>query len=187
MKTKVSRKHNGHPRVTRAKPIALELAPERPERAAALDVLKIRKLLVPIDFSEPSHKALHYAVAFAKQFGATLSLVHVVDSAGMGNGMPAFPVIGLDEKLREDAKKKLFSLGDEEIDEFVPINVHVRSGQPAAEIAAVARDLETDLIIIATHGYTGLKHLVLGSTTEKVARLAPCPVLIVRETEREFI
>jgi nucleotide-binding universal stress UspA family protein len=187
MKTKVSRKHNGHARAGRANPIPIELIPQPARRAAAPDVLKIKKLLVPIDFSEPSHKALHYAVAFAKQFGATLSLVHVVDPVGMANGLPAFPISGPDEALCEDAKNKLFSLGDEEVDEFVPINVHVRSGQPAAEIAAAAKDLGTDLIIIATHGYTGLKHLVLGSTTEKVARLAPCPVLIVRETEHEFI
>jgi universal stress protein A len=62
-----------------------------------------------------------------------------------------------------------------------------RLGTPYEEIVKVAKEMEVDLIIIATHGYTGLKHFLLGSTAERVVRLAPCPVLVVREEERDFV
>jgi nucleotide-binding universal stress UspA family protein len=67
------------------------------------------------------------------------------------------------------------------------VKVAVRTGTAFLEIAEAAKSLEADLIIIATHGYTGLKHLLLGSTAERVVRSAPCPVLVVREHEHEFV
>jgi universal stress protein A len=63
----------------------------------------------------------------------------------------------------------------------------LRSGRPAYEIVEAAKRLDTDLIIISTHGHTGLKHVFLGSTAENVVRYAPCPVLTVREHEHEFV
>jgi nucleotide-binding universal stress UspA family protein len=65
--------------------------------------------------------------------------------------------------------------------------LQVRHGRAFQEIAEAARSLPADLIIIATHGYTGIKHALLGSTTERVVRHAPCPVLVVREGGREFV
>jgi universal stress protein A len=157
------------------------------EGEQGFSLLKIKKILVPIDFSEGARKALRYAVPFAKTFGASLSLVHVVEPPSFPVDMPVYAPIRSEEELAQEAKSRLFSLADEDVDEFVPVNVHVRTGQAYREVTDLAKELETDLIIIATHGYTGLTHLLLGSTAEKVARYAPCPVLIVRETEHEFI
>ena len=148
---------------------------------------KLKRILVPIDFSDASLKALRYAVPFAEQFGATLSLVHVVEPIPFAGDLPSAAVMPSNEELAEDARKRLFSLANEEIEELVPVNAQVRTGKAFAEILKAAKLLETDLIIIATHGYTGLKHLLLGSTAEKIVRSAPCPVLVVREPEHEFV
>jgi nucleotide-binding universal stress UspA family protein len=75
----------------------------------------------------------------------------------------------------------------EEVGDTVPATKQTRIGRPASEIAAAAKELDVDLIIISTHGHTGIKHVLLGSVTENVARLAPCPVLVVREEEHEFL
>src|SRR5690349_5205918 len=148
---------------------------------------KLKKILVPIDFSEPSLKALGYAVPFAEQFGGTISLVHVREPltypADLGD-VPTPPLAGIEEA---EARKRLYDLAYQEIEELVPIDVQVSSGKAAEEIVNLAKVLETDLIIIATHGYRGLMHLVMGSTAEKVVRNAPCPVLVVREKEHEFV
>ncbi len=148
---------------------------------------KLKRILVPIDFSEPSLKALRYAVPFAERFGATIYLVHVIESsffiADVQNVVLAMP----QPELVENARKKLLSLADREIEELVPVSIEVRLGRSFDQIAAAAKELDVDLIIIATHSYTGLKHVLLGSTTERVVRHAPCPVLTVREQEREFV
>lgn len=149
--------------------------------------LKLKRILVPLDFSDHSMKALHYAAAFAGQFGANLTLLHVVQPiaypAEPGYSALEVPVV-IEETLRKDAAAKLSALGGE----LQEINVKslVRTGQPYYEITTAARELGVDLIIIATHGYTGLKHAFLGSTAERVVRHAPCPVLTVREREHEF-
>lgn len=151
--------------------------------------LKIKRLLVPTDFSSPSKNALRYAVKFAEQFGATVTLLHVVEpliQPGDGYGAVAVPLVNI-ETLQKDATSKLNTLAQAEIEELIPVNVLVRSGKPYHEIVTVAKEGDIDLIIIATHGYTGLKHLFLGSTAERVIRHAPCPVLAVREREHEFV
>ena len=70
---------------------------------------------------------------------------------------------------------------------MAPVKTLVRTGSPADEIVDAAKEMGVDLIILSTHGRTGLKHLLLGSMTENVVRRAPCPVLVVREREREFV
>jgi len=156
-----------------------------PKRSSPLR--KLKRILVPIDFSEPSLKALSYAVPFAEESGATISLVHIREPiaypADIANVSP-LPVSGMEEA---EARGKLYELAYREIEELVPIDVHVRSGRAADEIVNMAKALETDLIIIATHGYKGFMRFVMGSTAEKVVRHAPCPVLVVREKEHEFV
>jgi nucleotide-binding universal stress UspA family protein len=142
---------------------------------------------VPIDFSDSSLKALGYAVPFADQFGATLFLVHVVEPIPFASDVPDAPPARSDAEAEADARKKLFSLASHQIKKLVRVKVAVRTGTAFLEIAEAAKSLEADLIIIATHGYTGLKHLLLGSTAERVVRSAPCPVLVVREHEHEFV
>ena len=141
---------------------------------------KLKQILVPIDFSDASLKALRYAVPFAEQFGATLSLVHIIEPMAFASDVPYAPPVVSDEEAEEAARKKLFSLASHEIQKLVQVKVHVRSGTAFVEILDAARSLEADLVIIATHGYTGLKHFLLGSTAERIVRHAHCPVLTVR-------
>lgn len=168
--------------------------PPAPRRAttAVLDLvpatLKLKTILVPTDFAEPSKKSLRYALRFAEQFGATVILLHVVEPIvllGDAYGSVAVPMEAT-AALQQDATTRLASLVRDEIEEVVPVSSCVRCGKPYQEIVNAAREREVDLIIIATHGYTGLKHVFLGSTAERVVRHAPCPVLIVREKEHEF-
>lgn len=151
--------------------------------------LKMQNILVPTDFSEPSKKALRYAISFAGQFGARITLLHVVEPMILPyEEYPLRELILNDKGLVKAARETLRRLcHHERIDAFLLQKGIVRLGSPSEEITNTARDLQVDLIIIATHGYTGLKHIFIGSTTERVVRHAPCPVLVVRENEREFV
>lgn len=156
-----------------------------PQKAPA--PFKLTKILVPVDFSECSKKALQYAIPFAKQFNASLTLLHVVH---INYGYGEFAAIDyplLEKQIREGSEKQLAELAEKDIGQTVAAETLVCTGVAAREIVETARSLDFDLIIISTHGHTGLKHVVLGSTTENVVRHAPCPVLVVREHEHEFI
>jgi nucleotide-binding universal stress UspA family protein len=151
-------------------------APQRP-----LPVFKLKKILVPVDFSECSKKALQYAVPFARQFGAELTLLYV---------MQHYPLVSemgpVDVESNEDAERDLEALR-QTIDRDVRSRAVVRAGEPHLEITETAKSLGIDLILLSTHGRTGLNHVLMGSTAEKVVRRAGCPVLIVRQHEHEFI
>jgi universal stress protein A len=152
-----------------------------PKAAAASPVFKLKTILVPVDFSDCSKKALQYAIPFARQFDAELILLHVVPS------YPPVPEMApVDTESIEDAKKDLeafrMMIGDAARSDIV-----VRWGEPDAAILMVAKEFGVDLIILSTHGRTGLARVILGSTAEKVVRHARCPVLVVREHQHEFI
>ena len=150
-------------------------------------LFKIKKILVPVDFSECSKKALAYAVPFAKQFGATIDVLYVIPPYYALDPYGVTEYERVERQLRASGEQKLAALVLEEIPQTVPVEILVRTGRAAQEIVDAAKELETDLIIIATHGRNGLKHMVIGSTAENVVRQAPCPVLTVREKEHEFI
>ncbi len=148
-------------------------------------VLKLKNILVPMDFSKISKKALDYAVPLAKQFGAKISVLHVMEPPPysidltylpMGEGFPI-----------ESMKKELEALATKTIEPDLLKDVIVQVGTAFEIITNVARDLEADLIVITTHGHTGLKHVFMGSTAERVVRHAPCPVLVVRRHEHDFV
>ncbi|MGO8676223.1 MAG: universal stress protein [Limisphaerales bacterium] len=142
-------------------------------------LVSLQRILVPIDFSACSMQALQWAVPFARHFGATLELVHVVT--------PSYAIdpCGLNEYAQaeswetEDAKARLEELAGSAGPDL-PVESHVRRGRPASEIVGAARDLKADLIVISTHGYCGLERVFLGSTAENVVRHADCPVLTIR-------
>jgi nucleotide-binding universal stress UspA family protein len=139
----------------------------------------VKKILVPVDFSDCSKKALQYAVPFAKKFGAELELLHVVEP------YPPIPEMGpVEMETLQDAKTSLLALCRTISD----LKTHgtLRTGTPANEIVVCARELGIDLIVMSTHGHTGLTRMFLGSTAEKVVRHAPCPVLSLHESEREL-
>lgn len=149
--------------------------------------LKLQEILVPVDFSEASYKALRYAAAFANQFNARITILHVVHVTYMAGEYGPIDVPVLEAQLLEAARKKLASVGQEQVPPGCLHETIVRNGPAAHEIATVAQEKNSDLIIISTHGYTGLKRVMLGSVAENVVRHAPCPVLVVREREHEFI
>ena len=162
--------------------VVVEMGPQEEQMPAAPGpVFRLRKILVPVDFSEHSRKALEYAIAFAKQFGAELNLVHVVRPYPVGPEMA--PV---DIESVQDAKTELEGMR-KQVAEAVHCQTNLRTGDPCLEIIDAARQLDVDLIIVSTHGRTGLAHLVLGSTAEKLVRHAECPVLVVRRQEHDFI
>jgi len=148
---------------------------------------RLERILVPIDFSACSRKALQYAIPFAEQFDASLTLLYVVQVNYAVGELGAIDVSMLEGEMRQQASQRLVELVRDEVRKRVRADAIVRTGRPVMEIVTAAKDLEADLIILSTHGYTGLKHVVLGSTAENVLRHAPCPVLAVREHEREFI
>jgi nucleotide-binding universal stress UspA family protein len=144
---------------------------------------KIERILVPLDFSPASMEALEYAVWLAKQFHAAIHLVHVhpPDEASSvpGAGHLLFESAEAIERLNEE----LTGIHRKHVPTFRPENCHIRGGQPYQEIVRVAREI-ADLIVLATRGHSGLKHLLLGSTAERVVRNAPCPVLVVRKRKQ---
>ncbi len=145
---------------------------------------KLRRILVPIDFSPASLATLRFAKLLAARFGAKLHLVHVVSPLpvyAFARGVPLRPFP--DRPIMQAAKKRLQEL----ISQFSlsPRDTQciVRLGDVSSQINDAAAKNRADLIAIATRGLTGLKHAFLGSTTQRVIRSAPCPVLVVRENE----
>jgi nucleotide-binding universal stress UspA family protein len=148
-------------------------------------MIALKRILVPHDFSETSEAAVRYALALAHNFGAKLYLLHVSDKARFEMATE-FP-LGLDGTLEDAVRERLVKiLTPREQIEFRPV-FEFRSGAPAAEIARYAKEADVDLIVMGTHGRGLVAHAVLGSVAEKVVRTAPCPVLTVRNPQREFV
>ena len=149
---------------------------------------EIKKVLVPIDFSDYSKSSLKYAVNFAKNFNASLILVYVVEPViyppDFSMGQIAIPAAGIEMDKR--AKEELDKLAEKEIPSDINVKKIIKTGKPFVEIIETAGDEDVDLIIIATHGHTGVEHILFGSTAEKVVRKAPCPVLTLREPAKGF-
>lgn len=150
----------------------------------ALPALNLRRVLIPLDFSERAGKALRYAQALASRFNASLILVHVVEPLVYPSDLGYTPVVtdDLANDLQREAKTRLDAAVDEMKASGLAASGRLRTGRPYLEIAAAAEEEHADLIVLTTHGYTGLKHVLLGSTAERVVRHAPCPVLVVRDT-----
>ena len=180
------------PRQTSARLVVTNQAGRRVATAPAIELAPIRfrigKILVPVDFSEPSQKALHYARPFAEQFGASLTLIHVVEpiTYPMDFGYIPLETPDLEQQRLTDLGAKLAKLG-KGLAASVPVESFIRVGRAWKEIVETAKTQGTDLIIVSTHGYTGLQHALLGSVAEKVVRHAPCPVLVVRPEEHDFV
>jgi universal stress protein A len=148
-----------------------------------------KKILLCTDFSVNSLRARDLAIEFASNLGSKLLILHVVNSSRLG--YPAFEVgvpFDLQAVLKaiEDSVKKNFHEIENECRESVPeMEFASRIGVPANEIVTFAGEQKVDLIVMGTHGWTGFKHLILGSTAENVVRSAPCPVLTVRSPEEK--
>ena len=154
-------------------------------------MITIKNVLVATDFSEPSDTALNYARAMARSFGAKLHVMHVfeplwITSADVvGGGVALASMI---QGLEDSARKQLEdAVTEEDRRELRAEATLVTSESPAREIAHYAGAHTIDLVVIGTHGRSGLSRLLIGSVAEKVVRLAPCPVLTVHHPEHEFV
>lgn len=145
-------------------------------------MLPFKTVLCPTDFSAPSCEAVSAASEVARMFSAPLVLVHVVQplpaAATAASGYPV-DIEALETALLEHAKQRLHELAHAHVGRDVATSVRVVRGSVAAEILDVANGEGVDLIVISTHGETGLRHVLLGSVAERVVRMATCPVLTV--------
>ena len=144
---------------------------------------KPRRILAPIDFSPESEKTLRFAKRLATKFGAKVHLAHIVAplSHSLGRGM--LPLALSEAQIAVGSLKRLKRLAAKACVPPGPNRCIVRVGATADTINEIAREIGADLIVISTRGYTGLKYAFLGSTTTRVVRSAPCPVLVVRDDE----
>lgn len=164
-----------------------ELLLDAATRTAVKSALTLKRILVPIDFSDCSKKALQYALPLAKEHRATLTLLYIVPPAYRGDEYAAINYAQLEESMIEGGKKELTKLATDEVPDGLSSDILVVVGSPAREIIETAKSLPADHIVISTHGRTGLKHVFLGSVAEHVVRRAPCPVFVVREREHEIL
>jgi nucleotide-binding universal stress UspA family protein len=148
--------------------------------------IQLKRILVPVDFSACSTKALQYAAVFAKQFGAEILLLHVVQPPVYMEGTAVAVAPISEESAREAASMELAQLRGKEVPKL-DTKTSVRIGKPYLEIIRAADEMNADFIVIGTHGRSGLARMFLGSTSERVVRHAPCPVMVVREREHDFV
>ena len=148
-------------------------------------MLPFRKVLCPTDFSAPSEAAVSAALEVARHFHASLCLAHVV--AGLPDAAPdlnyTFRVPEYEAALKADASAKLSALASRLGGEGVQTDYVVGHGNAGPEIVRIAHEWGADVIIIGTHGQTGLTHALFGSVAERVVRLAGCPVITVRQPQ----
>ena len=148
--------------------------------------VRFRKILVPLDFSKLSEMALPWAGLLSERFGAEIVLLHVMERFPLDHilvrEMTGDAFAPFTKTARTDLEQRARSLGKST---GTNVSALVRHGKPYERICQTAKSLGADLIVLSTHGHTGLKHVLLGSTAERVIRHSPCPVLAVRELRRK--
>jgi nucleotide-binding universal stress UspA family protein len=153
-------------------------------------MIKIEKILFPTDFSEHSNHAFGYALSFAREYGAKLYMLHVVEDVQyLANAyMFDVPIMPSFADMEQNRLKEMQEFAEREVtDPSIQIEKVIRRGRPFLKIIQLAREENVDLIVIATHGRGGLEHVLFGSTAEKVVRKSPCPVLSIRMPGHEFV
>ena len=176
-------------RVVRHAPCSVLTVPARGKHRGIREPrLRIARILVPLDFSDTSKSALPWAAYLARSFGAEIVLFNVTEIFPidhlMGREMTNHAITPLMHEARAALERIAENLGAAT---EAKVSCTVIDGVPHKEICHAAQEMRADLIVIATHGYTGLKHLWLGSTAERVVRRANCPVLVVREATRRIM
>jgi len=154
-------------------------------------MIKLNRILIPTDFSDFSKPAMTYACAMAARFESELHLLHVSPDAAMV--MPDVTAYGIENMMVDVAAIEKSSM--EQLQRLPPDNwengreiVRVtKMGSPFLEIIQYAKDMDIDLIVIGTHGRSGLMHLLMGSVAENIVRKAPCPVLTVKPDGHQFV
>ena len=162
-------------------PIPTQRMPKPRHGNSSSRARRFSRILLPIDFSGPSLKAIPYALAISRQFGAEVHLLHVTDVAQQPPPtLLTLPLVPQSEWNRR-FMKRLQALARKYRTNGNVSALEPRTGTAYEEICAAARELKADLIVIATHGYTGYERAFLGSTAERVVQHSRCPVLVVRQ------
>lgn len=140
------------------------------------------KILTAIDFSENSEYAFEYAVSLATRFNAELTIMHVINEPVDLRGfyVPHISFEQLEQEIEESAAKMMASFCADRLGTFTNYKTDIVCGVPYEEITAAAAKMDASLIVLGTHGRTGLDHILFGSTAERVVRSAACPVLTVK-------
>ena len=144
-------------------------------------MIKLKKILCPIDFSACSTYALTYAIDLSLKDHASLYLIHVIETymGDIGDILKQIDLL-LDDKQTDNLKMRLINLIHDEIRTNISIDTLVVKGAPFVEIIKAAKDNQVDLIVMGTHGKTGLDYILIGSVAERVIQRSPCPVLSIR-------
>jgi nucleotide-binding universal stress UspA family protein len=152
-------------------------------------MIKLKRILVPTDFSESARNALSYGISFSREYEAELVLLHVVETLAVGYASDLFPVPMAEvfQEISGYARAELEKLGVEAREKGVAVRELLVQGKPSAEILRVAREETVDMIVLGTHGKGMIDKALFGSTTERVVRQAPCPVLTCHEREHDFV
>ncbi|MHC5211874.1 MAG: universal stress protein [Planctomycetota bacterium] len=148
-------------------------------------MFRVAKILCPVDFSKPSDTALAHAEEVARRFDAELVVLHVVEPVlyPVAYGLPPVAPVNYEETAKSAAETVMAPLLEPMVGRGVRVRTMVDSGTASMRICDIASEDGFDLVVLATHGYTGLKHVLLGSTAERVVRHCPCPVLTVKAPE----
>jgi nucleotide-binding universal stress UspA family protein len=143
--------------------------------------MQVKKILVPVDFSENSNRIIQYGAYVAKQFGAEMEAIFVAQTFQDYSEFfePHMPVIQFEEDLVASAKERMKSFLAESLDPSVVCNGLVMAGDIAETILDYAKEQKVDLIVMGTHGYKGLEKVLFGSIAEKIVKRSPCPVLTI--------
>ncbi len=152
-------------------------------------MISIRKILVPTDFSDNARHALLYGCSFAREYKSELVILHVVEDIAVSYASDLFPVpmAHVFQELSGYARTELQKLVEEAKKKGLPAREVVAQGRPSSEILRFAKEAEIDLIVLGTHGKGVLDQALFGSTTERVVRNAPCPVLTVRPSVHQCV
>jgi nucleotide-binding universal stress UspA family protein len=146
--------------------------------------MEIRSILVPIDFSECGNYALSYAASLARTFGASIICVHVIEPmvpiVGYSGMTEPLPIADISDQLEDSAERELPKIAQCEECAGLELEELIVHGEAAVEIVRVSKERQVDLIVVSSHGRTGLGRILFGSTAEAVVRHASCPVLVVK-------
>jgi universal stress protein A len=146
--------------------------------------MQVRSILLPTDFSECGNYALAYATSLARTFGSKILCIHVIEpmvpTVGYSGMTEPLPIADISDQLEDSAERELPKLAECEECAGLDVEEVIVHGEAASEIVRVATERKVDLIVVSSHGRTGLGRILFGSTAEAVVRHAPCPVLVVK-------
>jgi len=159
----------------------------REAKGGAVRKIAFKRIVAPVDFSNSSKEGVNYALKLASRFGAKLFLIHVINWQHhlTSEGVVLYDEAGFLKSLRATSEQEMSDFVRKIDSDGVAIETAIKTGFPDEQICNYAEKKSADLIVTATHGRTGLRHVLIGSTAEHVVRYAKCPVLVVVPTRRK--